>query len=81
MLDAEEAERISRLVRSISPLPSIHDLAPAKILELLSRDKKTVGGHIHWVVPERIGSVRIVPDVPLDVVAAALHSAQREGGK
>jgi len=78
-LDAKEAERISRLVRSISPLPSIRDLVPAKILRLLPRDKKTVGGHLHWVVPERIGKVRIVPDVPLDVVAAAIRSVQQEG--
>ena len=80
MLDTAEAERISRLVRSISPLPSIRDLVPAKILRLLPRDKKTVGGHLHWVVPERIGKVRIVPDVPLDVVAAAIRSVQQEGG-
>jgi 3-dehydroquinate synthase len=79
MLDAKEAERISRLVRAISPLPSIGDLAPAKILRLFSRDKKTVGGRVHWVLPERIGKVRIVPDVPLDLVKAALRSVQQEG--
>jgi 3-dehydroquinate synthase len=80
MLDAQEAERIARLVRRVSPLPSIRDLVPAKLLRLLPRDKKTVGGHIHWVVPERIGKVRIVRDVPIDIAAAALRSVQQEGG-
>lgn len=77
MLDAGEAQRIAALVRCVSPLPSISDLAPAKILGLLARDKKTVGGHTHWVVPERIGKVKIVPDVPVDIAAAALRSVQR----
>jgi 3-dehydroquinate synthase len=80
MLEAQEAERIARLVRRLSPLPSIRDLAPAKILRLLPRDKKTVGGHTHWVVPERIGRVQIVPDIPLKVAAAALRGVQQEAG-
>lgn len=79
ILDVEEALRISCLVRLIGPLPSIEDLVPAKILGLLPRDKKSVGGRLHWVVPERIGKVRIVPDVPLEVVAAALRSVQQAG--
>ena len=80
MLDAREAERIAALVLNVSPLPSIRDLVPAKILRLLPRDKKTIGGQIHWVVPERIGKVRIVRDVPIDVVAAAFQSVIKAGG-
>jgi 3-dehydroquinate synthase len=77
MLDVREAERMARLVRVTSPLPSIRDLAPAKVLRLLVRDKKTVGGHTHWVVPEAIGKVRIVRDVPMDIAAAAFASVQQ----
>ncbi|HUZ47483.1 MAG TPA: 3-dehydroquinate synthase [Terriglobia bacterium] len=80
MLDAREAERMDALVRRVSPLPSIRDLDPAKILRLLSRDKKTVGGHTHWVVPERIGKVGIVRDVPVRVAAEALRSVQQAEG-
>jgi 3-dehydroquinate synthase len=80
MMDAQEAERIAVLVRRVSPLPSIRDLVPVKILRLLPRDKKTVGGHTHWVVPERIGKVRIVRDVPIDVAAEALRSVQQADG-
>lgn len=77
MLDVKEAERIAGLVRSIGPLPSIRDLAPAKIMRLVPRDKKAVAGKIHWVVPEKIGEVRIVKDVPISVAAEALRSVQR----
>jgi 3-dehydroquinate synthase len=76
MLEAKEAERISALVRKIGPLPSIRDLSPAKIQKLFPRDKKAVGGQIHWVVPERIGKVSIVRDVPIGVAAEALRSVQ-----
>ncbi|MEJ2009058.1 MAG: 3-dehydroquinate synthase [Acidobacteriota bacterium] len=77
MLDAKEADRISALVRRIGPLPSIRDLAPAKIMRLVPRDKKAVAGQIHWVVPEKIGKVRIVKDVPIGVATEALRSVQR----
>jgi 3-dehydroquinate synthetase len=76
MLDAKEAERISALVRRIGPLPSIRDLSPAKIRKLFPRDKKAVAGQIHWVVPEKIGKVSIVRDVPIGVAAEALRSVQ-----
>jgi len=77
MLDAKEAERISALVRGIGPLPSIRDLAPAKIRKLFPRDKKAVAGQIHWVVPEKIGKVRIVRDVPMELAVEALRSVQQ----
>ena len=77
MLDVKESERIAGLIRRIGPLPSIRDLAPAKIMRLVPRDKKAVAGQIHWVVPEKIGRVRIVRDVPIGVAAEALRSVQR----
>src|SRR5438876_2563782 len=76
LLGRDESERVAALVRRVGPLPPIQDLAPAKILELLPRDKKAIGGRIHWVVPERIGKIRIVPDVPAAVVRAAFRDIQ-----
>ncbi|HEV2246120.1 MAG TPA: 3-dehydroquinate synthase [Terriglobia bacterium] len=76
MLDLREAERISELVRRIGPLPSIRDLAPAKISRLFPRDKKAVAGQIHWVVPEKIGRVKTVSDVPIEAAVEALRSVQ-----
>ncbi|TAM84762.1 MAG: 3-dehydroquinate synthase [Acidobacteria bacterium] len=76
MLDLKEAERISDLVRRIGPLPSLRDLSPAKIGKLFSRDKKAVAGQIHWVVPEKIGRVRIVSGVPIEAAVEAFRSVQ-----
>ncbi len=77
MLEAKEEERISALVRCIGPLPPIRDLSRRKVRELFPRDKKAVAGQIHWVVPERIGKVRIVSDVPIGLATEALRSVQQ----
>jgi len=38
----------------------------------LFHDKKTVGGHIHWVLAEGIGRVSVRSDVPEEIVRRAL---------
>lgn len=77
MLDPKEAARIAALVRRIGPMPSVCDLSAAKIMRLVPRDKKVVAGQINWVLPEKIGRVRIVRDVPISVAAEALRSVQK----
>jgi 3-dehydroquinate synthase len=66
-------------VRQVGPLPSIRGLRVRRVLSLLSRDKKTVGGRVHWVIPEGIGKVRVVSDVPMETVAQAFCDVQRAG--
>ncbi len=73
---ATDGERITHLVRQVGPLPPLGRMDPAKVLELLAKDKKTVGGRVHWIVPERIGKVRVVAGVAPAVVAAAFRDAQ-----
>lgn len=77
VLPGHEAQRITRLVRRVGPLPSIRDLSPAGIARLLVHDKKTLGGKVHWVLPERIGSVRVAIDVPFAEVRAAFRDIQK----
>lgn len=76
-LPAAEAARMARLVRRVGPLPPIRDLDVRRVLSLLPRDKKAVGGRVHWVLPERIGKTRITPDVPTAEAAAAFRDVQR----
>jgi 3-dehydroquinate synthase len=77
VLAPDEASRIADLVRRLGPLPPVRDLSSSKILRLLPQDKKTVGGNIQWVVPEKIGTVRVTTDVPRPAVAASLRDIQR----
>jgi 3-dehydroquinate synthase len=77
ILAPSEGGRISALIRRLGPLPPVNDIAPAKVLRLLPQDKKTVGGKIHWVIPERIGRVRVTKDVPASAVSACFRDIQR----
>jgi len=78
-IDPAESRRIARLLREIGPLPGLRDLPVRRILKLLPQDKKAVGGRIHWVIPERIGKVRISDQVPMRLVATAFREVQRGG--
>jgi 3-dehydroquinate synthase len=78
-LEKSEEARMARLVRRIGPLPSIRDLDARRIIALLPQDKKTMGGRIHWVIPERVGKVRIVNNVPMKLAAAAFREVQASG--
>ncbi len=77
VLRPDAAQRIARLVKSVGPLPPIDRLRPDKVLALLIRDKKAVGGKIHWVLPEAIGKVRVTSEVPDEAVARAFGDVQR----
>jgi 3-dehydroquinate synthase len=80
VLESAEGERIARLVRQIGPLPTLRSLRVRRILELLPQDKKAVKGRIHWVIPERIGKVRISDQVPMHLVETAFREVQRGSG-
>jgi 3-dehydroquinate synthase len=77
LLEPAEGKRIASLIRQVGPLPPIRDLRAEKVLRLLMHDKKTVGGRIHWVLPQGIGKVCVTADAPDDAVAAAFRSLQR----
>jgi 3-dehydroquinate synthase len=77
VLDPAVAQHIVRLVRAVGPLPELRGIKEERVLGLLTRDKKTVGGKIHWVLPEGIGKVRVTADVPNAAVATAFREVQR----
>lgn len=67
-----ESERVSRVIARFGPLPSVKDLAPDRLLVSMGRDKKTIAGTLHFVLPTSIGSVKVVNDVPEPVIRQAL---------
>ena len=77
VLDPADSRRIVHLVRAVGPVPSLRGLKEEKVLELLLRDKKAVGGKLHWVLPEAIGKVRVTPDVADANVVQAYRDIQR----
>ncbi len=69
-----DSRRIRDLVWRVGPLPSIRNIPARAIVKLLLHDKKAVAGKIHWVIPERLGKMRIVTGIPL----AAAERAWRD---
>jgi 3-dehydroquinate synthase len=72
MLPSVEAERIRRTVCHYGPLPSVRDLNPDRLLGRLASDKKTLAGKVHFVLPTKIGEVKIISGLEQDVIRTAI---------
>lgn len=80
LFNTSELELLYNTVRLAGRLPRADDLEHAEIIDALARDKKSVGGHIKWVLLERLGRARIVDgkEISPRLVRAALRAALRE---
>lgn len=75
-IDLTCARRISDAVLSFGKLPSVK-ASSRDIVRLLTRDKKTRNGVVHFVLPTTIGKVEVVNDVPEKVVIEAVNELRR----
>ena len=62
LLERSELELLRAAVRLCGPLPRADDLDVESIRRALAHDKKSTGGHVKWVLLERLGRARIVDD-------------------
>ena len=77
LLDPGEAQTIRRVICRYGPLPSPKNLDPDRLLQRLAADKKTFQGKVHFVLPTRIGQVKIVSGIePAAVRRAIVESLQ-----
>ncbi len=72
LLDTSTAHRIGQAIHSYGPLPPAHDLSPDRLLHRSLKDKKTLGGKVHFVLPTAIGKVEIVSGIADDVIRRAI---------
>jgi len=70
------ATRIKTAVLALGPLPPVK-VQSRQILRRLQADKKTRDGVVHFVLPQSIGRVEIVNDVPEGVVVEAVEELRR----
>jgi 3-dehydroquinate synthase len=68
-LPPEEAARIIRLVRRVGPLPPLPQVNSRRVLQAMRSDKKSRGGRLRFVLPARIGRVKIGVEVPADLLS------------
>jgi 3-dehydroquinate synthase len=75
-LSEADREAIDRVIRKYGPIPSLEGIRAEALAARLTADKKTIQGKIHFVLPARIGEVRILsgvdPAIVLDSIEAAL---------
>ena len=55
---AKESSRLISLIARVGPLPAWPNASPARLIAAMQADKKTRGGHLRFVLPEKIGKVR-----------------------
>ena len=68
---AKVAERITRVIQSVGPLPTV-SANPAEIVKLVQGDKKTMAGVPHFVLARKIGKVEIINKVTAVQIESAV---------
>jgi 3-dehydroquinate synthase len=74
-LAPEQAGRIIATIDRYGPIPPLAGISAENIVRRLARDKKTLQGKVHFVLPERIGQVKIVSGLDEGTVLAAARAA------
>ncbi len=77
LIDQALLERHIALLQALDLLTEMPgEIDAAKIIELMSRDKKTEFGHLRFVLPTGPGECRVVDDVPQEQIVALLQSLE-----
>lgn len=74
-LSARDSADMLDLTGSYGPVPPLDGIDPSRILARMVHDKKTVMGAVHFVLPVRIGEVKIVSGIPERTVLDAIQSS------
>ena len=77
MLSPRELESLRNAVRACGRLPQADDIEIDELIEAMRGDKKSVKGHIKWILLETIGRARIVDGGEIN--ARILRKALRDG--
>ena len=75
-IDQAAASQIIDAVMSLGSLPRV-EVRSRNIVQCLQADKKTRDGAVHFVLPQKIGKVEIVNNVPEDAVIQALNELRQ----
>lgn len=78
LLERDDARAWAARLEVVAPLPPVADLGWGTLAAFITRDKKSVGGRIGWVLP-RSGGVEIGVAVGMDEAGAAFAALQDVG--
>ena len=77
-LSIADAERITRLIVSYGPVPTLKGVAPASLGAHLAVDKKVRDGKLQFVLPRRIGEVEITAGITPREVIGVVRQLSKE---
>jgi 3-dehydroquinate synthase len=73
----EEEGEIRGMVRFYGLPDSFEGLKPADIIESMYHDKKVMAGKVRYILPDSIGKVRIVSDIPHAILTEVLEEQRK----
>ncbi len=73
-LAARDRASIDRVIGKYGPIPALDGIGAASLVSRLKADKKTVQGNVHFVLPVRIGEVKIVSGIDERTVEASIEA-------
>jgi 3-dehydroquinate synthase len=72
LMPSSDRDALLGVITQMGPLPPVSDLNPTDILEAVGRDKKIVGGKLHFVLTTGIGRTITADDVSSEELTGAL---------
>jgi 3-dehydroquinate synthase len=75
LLPSETAHAIFAVTKQYGPIPDLDGVTAESLVARLSKDKKTIQGKVHFVLPDRIGHVVVRSDISEADALAATRAA------
>ena len=74
-VSADDAAEMMEVIEAYGPIPPLDGIRADNLAARLVRDKKTLHGNVHFVLPVRIGEVTVVAGIDERMVLEAIGSA------
>lgn len=74
-LSEGDGNSMRKLIQLYGPIPSAAGIEVQNLVARLASDKKTLQGKVHFVLPTRIGAVKIVSGITADKISQAISES------
>jgi len=74
-LTPEDGTSIRKTIERYGPIPPLNGIPAKNLMGRLTADKKTIQGKVHFVLPTKIGEVKVVSGVEDNLVFSAIEAS------
>jgi 3-dehydroquinate synthase len=74
-ISTADSAPIFSMLETYGPIPALHGISAENLFARLAHDKKTVQGKVHFILPVRIGEVKVVSGIDDKLVRQAIEQA------